>query len=270
MKRFAGYAIGVILFFAPFAIFQRAILYLLGQQYDPTIHTLCFRIPIEHILDGRFMAMGMVAIIGTILLLLISLFFGPLFCGKLCPAGAAPEYLSKMVPDRMKINWSRYVAVAPVRYGYLVAFMAAPLFGGYLACSYCNYYVFDLFINFIFRGYIVAFSSSLLLTLIVWLLVFGVFTQGGRGFCNFFCPVGALQSFVYYLGSKLSLTRNLTVDATACIQCGTCVRTCPMTCIQPGNDAVRANIHHCILCMECITNCPEQAISYKRIPREER
>ncbi len=54
-QRIFGYILGFIFFFAPFALFQRAILYLLGQNYDPTIHSLCFRIPIEHILNGHFL-----------------------------------------------------------------------------------------------------------------------------------------------------------------------------------------------------------------------
>ncbi len=269
-RRVFGYVLGFIFFFAPFALFQRAILYLLGQNYDPTIHTLCFRIPIEHILSGRFFAMGTVAVIGTIILLSIAFFVGPLFCGKLCPAGAVPEYLSKIVPARFKINWNDYVPVVPLRYGFLVGFLIAPLLGGYLACSYCNYYVFDLLVNFVFWGYAVAFSSSLLLTLILWLFLFGIFTQGGRGFCNFFCPVGALQNFVYYLGSKLSFTWRLKVHKDKCVQCGLCVKKCPMTCMNLEKTAVQSNIHHCILCLQCVANCPYQAITYDQGRKDEK
>jgi len=265
-----GYVWGFIFFFAPFALFQRGILYLLGQNYDPTIHTLCFRIPIEHILDGRFFAMGTVSVIGTIILLSSAFFVGPLFCGKLCPAGAVPEYLSKIVPPKFKINWNDYVSVVPLRYGFLVGFLIAPLLGGYLACSYCNYYVFDLLANFVFWDYAVAFSSSLLLTLILWLLLFGIFTQGGRGFCNFFCPVGALQNFVYYFGSKFSFTWRLKVDKDKCVQCGLCVKKCPMTCMNLEKTAVQSNIHHCILCLQCIAHCPYQAITYDQGRKDEK
>ncbi len=57
--------------------------------------------------------MGTVAVIGTIVLLIIAFLVGPRFCGKLCPAGAVPEYLSKMIPARFKINWNDYVPVVP-------------------------------------------------------------------------------------------------------------------------------------------------------------
>ena len=269
-RRIVGYIAGFIFFFAPFALFQRAILSVLGQNYDPTIHSLCFRIPIEHILNGRFFAMGTVAVVGTIVLLVTAFIVGPLFCGKLCPAGAMPEYLSKIAPARCTVNWNHYVPVVPLRYGFLAGFLLSPLWGGYLACSYCNYYVFDLLLNFVLRGYAVAFSSSLLVTLLLWLFLFGIFTQGGRGFCNFFCPVGALQSFVHSLGSKLSFTWKLAIQTDKCVQCGLCVKKCPMTCMHLSGNAVQANIHHCILCMECVVHCPCQAITYGQGKKEEK
>lgn len=269
-QRIVWYISGFMLFFAPVALFQRGILYVLGQNYDPTIHNLCFRIPIEHILNGRFFSMGIVAGVGTLLLLSTAFFFGPRFCGKLCPAGAVPEYLSKIMPEKYKINWHDYVEIVPVRYGFLLGFLLSPLFGGYLACAYCNYYIFDLLVNFMFWGYTVAFSSSLLVTLLFWLFIFGIFTQGGRGFCNFFCPVGALQNFVYYLGSRFSFVRRLEMHKEKCVQCGVCIKKCPMTCIRLEKNIVHGNIHHCILCMECVVHCPSKAIAYRQRKKDER
>ena len=268
-KRTSGYITGFALFFAPLALFQRVILLAMGQHYTPTIHTLCFRIPIEHILDGRFLQRGAVSIIGTTMLLAVSLFFGPLFCGKLCPTGALTEYLSRLLPDRIKINWSNYIPVPSIRYGFMAGFMAAPFWGGYMACSYCNYYVFDLFFNFILAGYsIIAFSSSLLLTILLWFFIFGIFTQGGRGFCNFFCPVGALQNLVYFLGSNLPWHRKIIIDYDRCVNCGLCIKQCPMTCMGSKHGKVEYSMHHCILCMECRDVCPHKAISYaKKIER---
>ena len=53
LKRLTGYALGFILFYAPVALFQRCLFYLLYGSWQPqSIHGLCFRIPIEHVLDG--------------------------------------------------------------------------------------------------------------------------------------------------------------------------------------------------------------------------
>jgi len=263
-KRIIGYIGGFILFFAPFALFQKAILFVLGQHDIPTIHTLCLRIPIEHILNGKFFYMGTVAVISTIILLIVAFFFGPLFCGKLCPAGALPEYLSKIVPNSLKIEWSKYLPMTALRAGFLAGFLLAPMWGGYLACSYCNFYVLDLFINYIFCGYTVAFSGSLILTGILWFFVFGIFTKGGRGFCNFFCPVGALQSLLYVIAIKFGIAKRLQINSAKCIGCGLCMAKCPMDAVHLTDKTARIAIYQCILCEECMQKCPSKAINYKR------
>ena len=266
-KRILGYAGGFILFFGPFALFQRAILFLLGRQAIATIHTLCLRIPIEKIISGDFFHMGTVSVISTIILIIVAFFFGPLFCGKLCPVGALPEYLSKLVPNSLKIEWAKYLPMTSLRAGFLLGFLIAPIFGGYLACSYCNYYVFDLFVNYIFWGYTVAFSGSLILTGILWFFIFGIFTKGGRGFCNLFCPVGALQALLYVIAAKLGLNRELQINYKKCIGCGSCAKVCPMNAVQLIGKAARISIYRCILCSECFNKCPTGAIFYARKAR---
>lgn len=268
LKRILGYLGGFVLFFAPFALFQRAILFFLGRQDIANIHTLCLRIPIEHITSGKFLHMGIVSVISTIILLTVAFFFGPLFCGKLCPVGALPEYLSKLVPNSLKIEWAKYLPMTSLRAGFLLGFLIAPVFGGYLACSYCNYYVFDLFVNYIFWGYTVAFSGSLILTGILWFFIFGIFTKGGRGFCNLFCPVGALQSLLYVIAAKLGLNRELQINCKKCIGCGSCVKVCPMDAVQLMGKAAHISIYRCILCRECVNKCPAGAIFYARKARK--
>jgi ferredoxin/menaquinone-dependent protoporphyrinogen IX oxidase len=57
--------------------------------------------------------------------------------------------------------------------------------------------------------------------------------------------------------NKLMTTRH-TIDAGACIGCGTCVRKCPVGAIDLGHHAVDRT--KCIACMGCVNNCPAQAI----------
>ena len=54
LRRLAGYLLGFVLFYAPFALFQKILGFLLkGKWQEQTIHSLCLRIPTEHLLDGR-------------------------------------------------------------------------------------------------------------------------------------------------------------------------------------------------------------------------
>lgn len=169
LKRLTGYALGFVLFYAPVALFQRCLFYLLYGSWQPqSIHGLCFRIPIEHILDGIIWRLTPISMLSTLLLLAAAFFLGPVFCGRLCPAGAFTEYLSKLVPSKFQINWHRYTEIAPIRYGMLAGFCLVPFFGGILACSYCNFFLFDLLANYYTRGYFISLTSSLLLTAVMW------------------------------------------------------------------------------------------------------
>lgn len=261
--RFWGYGLGFILFYAPFAFFQKTVLIFMGKDYEPTIHNLCLRIPIEHILDGRVLGAIGLSTVSTLILLGLAFVFGPVFCGRLCPSGALGEYVSRLVPERFKISWGEYLPVTYLRYGMLLGFIITPLWGGLLACAYCNFFVFDLLANYLLWGYAVSFTSSLLLTLILYLIVFGLFTKGGRGFCTFFCPVGAIQNFLHYWGRKIPVTYKLQINPSKCTACKMCVRKCPMQALLWQDGKLIYNSHICILCGDCSQLCPGGAIKYE-------
>ena len=245
--------------------FQRSVFYILyGEWISFTIHKLCFRVQIARLLDGRIMHHEAVMVISFLVLLFISFIWGPIYCGKLCPTGALTEYLSKLIPEKVKVDWTKYIDAIPVRYGVLTGFIILPLFKIIVACAYCNFYVFDLLINFYLRGYIVSLTSGLILTLLLWLVVLGVFTKGGRGYCNFLCPVGAFQNFIYYVGRKFSVSYKLKAQDDKCVGCGKCVNNCPMRAINLIDGKAKVNLHNCILCGECMACCPIKAIKYVR------
>lgn len=265
LRRLAGYLLGFVLFYAPFAVFQKIIGYFLtGKWQEQTIHSLCLRIPTEHLLDGKIFQYASISVFSLGILLVVAFFFGPIFCGRLCPAGAFTEYLSKLVPERLKIDWSKYTEIAPIRYGMLAGFCLVPFFGGILACAYCNFFLFDLLANYYSRGYFISLSSSLILTSILWLVIFGLFTKGGRGYCNFLCPVGAVQNLVHYFSSKLPFVYKMQVDRQKCIGCKKCVHSCPMQAVTLEDKKAEICLHNCIICGQCAYSCPVQAIHYGR------
>lgn len=58
-------------------------------------------------------------------------------------------------------------------------------------------------------------------------------------------------------GTKALINRH-TIDKNLCVECGLCVRSCPVSAI----DLVRGEIDGkaCIACLGCVNNCPEQAV----------
>ena len=74
-----------------------------------------------------------------------------------------------------------------------------------------------------------------------------------RPFCKYVCPLGAF----YALFQRFSFLR-LRVDREKCVDCGRCVRACPM-----GVDVLRSpNSPECIRCGACADGCPAKALRF--------
>jgi ferredoxin-type protein NapH len=265
LKRLPWYILGCFLFYAPFALFNKGIAWILGSKADPNIHSTCFRIPIvELFTEGKFDILSEWGL--SLTLLFVSAFLvGPFFCGRLCVAGAFGEYISRLVPDKWKIDWTRYVSPVPLRYGFLGGFIIAPIATGALNCAYCSYGFFERMITGGIWGDLGVLGSSTILTAGLWLGLFGLFTKGGRGYCNFMCPVGPMQSLIHSIGARLPFTYKLKYQKSACISCAGCVKACPMGALKLNEgkkNGVSYSIHNCITCRQCTSACPTGAISY--------
>ncbi len=263
-QRMQWYVFGFILFYAPFTLFARGIGKLVGQTPDITIHDTCFRIPIQNVLSGKWVELFSIWGISLTLMVISALLFGPFFCGKLCPTGGFSELLARYIPRRLQIDWSRFINPVPVRYGFLAGFVITPFISGNLECAYCSFTFLEKLMNAGFWSEMAMLSSCAILTGFLWLVIFGIFTKGGRGYCNFMCPVGAAQSFLHSVGRMVKWTGKLKLAESRCTNCGTCVDECPMGALEKSPDGghVQYNIHHCITCTQCVHACPHEALSY--------
>jgi len=76
-----------------------------------------------------------------------------------------------------------------------------------------------------------------------------------RGWCRYFCPVGALLAPF----NKISIL-HVSVNKKNCIHCNACSEVCPM-----GIDVPNMNRDpECILCGKCINVCPNNCIKFER------
>jgi ferredoxin-type protein NapH len=275
LRRIGFAVLGVILLYWPFALLTRLLLWVTGTPLLPDAHRICMRMPIQWLAQpwmyGTMIQQPLY--LGSVLVLpAIALFAGPLFCGWLCPAGGLTEHLSRLVPTRFQIDLSGKVNPVPVRYGFTGGMMIASFVGANVCCSFCNFTYTQNIISAVFGDFtgIAYWASFMIAGFVLWFFILGLFTRGGRGWCNFLCPAGALQGLTHSLGRWLRIGRSVQIDPSVCRTCKTCVSTCPTWAISSKEGQTQINIHGCNVCMDCAKACEHQAIAYKANKREPR
>lgn len=52
-------------------------------------------------------------------------------------------------------------------------------------------------------------------------------------------------------------------DQSRCVQCSTCVRTCPQTAVSLSGQVVSIDPGRCVGCLQCVHSCPAEALGYE-------
>ncbi|MDR0647750.1 MAG: 4Fe-4S binding protein [Synergistaceae bacterium] len=262
--RFLGYLGGFLLFYAPASLVQRLLISVFHLPGNADIHAVCSRVALTNLASGK--GISVISIVGIVfaLVFLSAFFLGPLFCGKLCPAGAFPEYLSRLIPEKFQVKLQSALNPAPVRYGMLAGFLIAPVMGYSVVCAYCNYTMFSRLTLSVLSLDVGILTSTNVITIFFWLIVLGAFTKGGRGYCSYICPVGAAQSLLHFLGAKFRFTYKLAFDPHRCVSCGLCAKECPTLALAVKDDGQLSYQRiSCLSCGQCIQLCPKKALVYK-------
>jgi len=164
---------------------------------------------------------------------ILSVFWGRIFCGYICPFGAIQELiffpgLQYKIPVGIRkfLNKIKYVLLV-----YLI--LRIMVTGEIILSSYTP------FKNLFTLG---GTPGTIVVTVVTALLSIVVF----RPFCRFFCPFGAFLGLLNYF------RKNEVVNTSKCVQCGKCTEKCPV-------DAIKDNeidMKECIVCCQCQDCCP--------------
>jgi polyferredoxin len=178
----------------------------------------------------------------------LTLLAGPVFCGWVCPLGSIQEWFGKLGRKIFKRRFNRLIpykvdrVLRYLRYlvlGWVVYMTAAT--GTLIFADIDPYFaLFNFWTSEVAIGGVIILISVLVLSLLV-----------ERPFCKYACPYGAVLG-VFNLFRIFKVRRN----ASTCINCRACDRTCPMNIPVSTGGAVRH--HQCITCLKCTSEqaCP--------------
>ena len=264
---------GFFLLVAPFSFLTTGILLAIGNQSDPTLHTLCFRMPLDWFFSGRmYMLIGSVAGAFVLVVVLASFFAGPVFCGWLCPVGSVSEGASRItpIPSKYRFKLKSTSTTSGLRYGFLFGFILVAIIAAYklvpaigsVCCRYCSASLLQNISLGIFGNpeAVAYWHSGGIIVLIAWLFIGGIAFAGGRGWCLFFCPLGAVSNIAHKAGARLGMLK-VKLNKEKCNGCTICKVNCPMWAIK-GDKQIDKSL--CIACGECTHACPVGVYSYGR------
>lgn len=220
----------------------------------------------------------------VVVLLLVTLLVGRVYCSVVCPMGILQDIVSWLSGRRKKMRnrfsyspekrWLRYgvfavfvaamaagvgsvvALLAPYSaYGRIAANLFAPIYRwgnnglAFLAERADSYafYETEVWLKSL-PTFLVAVATFIIIAILAW--------RNGRTYCNTVCPVGTLLGFL----SRFSLLRP-EIDAAKCKNCSLCARRCKAACIDYKHH--RVDHSRCVACMDCLDNCKHGAIKLR-------
>lgn len=223
------------------------------------------------------------SILVLMVLLLLTLLFGRIYCSVICPMGIFQDvmaWIARKINRKKTYSYSREKRL--LRYGILGITGIVFLVGGsillslldpysafgrmvvnvfrpvYSAANNLSAWIFNSFGNYTFYHtdiYVLS-MASLLVGIITFCGIGWLAWKYGRTWCNTVCPVGTLLGFL----SRYSLWR-IRIDTDTCISCGLCERQCKAGCID--SKAKKVDYSRCIDCYNCLSACHKHSIKYR-------
>jgi len=196
-----------------------------------------------------------------LLIILLELIFGRLFCGFICPMGNLItffDWLFKPVRKKKKKNKNLkillYIPPGIILLIILFKLLNINIIGLVDPLPIVHRFFTLAFIpvlNKIFRPGYETTSHALSFTYILPVILLSGLI-GERLWCRYICPLGFLHRLISLPARYLRKTDN-------CSSCSRCSQICPTNAINPDNP-IEYDKTMCILCFRCVDKCPGNTV----------
>ncbi len=196
----------------------------------------------------------------VVLILVLTVVFGRIYCSVICPMGVYQDVVSNISGRRkgkkMRFSYSgekkwlrRIVAI--------LYFVALCLGINVVVALLAPYSSYGRAVQSVFGIHGWGHSWPTIAVSAGTLVLIGILAwRNGRTWCNTVCPVGTVLGIF----SKYAIFRPV-IDTDKCVNCNACGKKCKASCIDTKNHAI--DYSRCVDCFDCIDNCSVGAISYK-------
>lgn len=231
------------------------------------------------------LATGSLFALGGVLVILLTLLAGRVYCSALCPLGILQDVISRFaglirrkphrLPPARPLTWLRQLFL----WGAAAAMLAG--WSGLTLALLDPYSNFGRLAAILFRPVLTRANNTavdltawlglpgperldlpatgaglLVLLPAAFLVLLTVLTVlRGRLYCNTICPVGTVLGFV----ANRAVLR-LRLDQSSCTKCTECLRHCKAQCIDLRAGTIDAS--RCVACYNCISACEHGGINY--------
>jgi len=236
----------------------------------------------------KFAVLFIPSSIGFIIILILTLFFGRVYCSSICPLGTVQDIASHIANKKKRKKkflyskeyfWLRYIILVVTilslfsgqllliilldpysNFGRILAQLFNPfinILNNFFAFTLEKLNIYSLYPIEIKSGYFIAALFPFLFLAFILFLSY----KRGRLYCNTVCPLGTLLGII----SKFTIFK-LKIDKTTCEGCGVCSKVCKSECIELKSKKI--DFSRCVACYNCLDVCPSDAINYQFISSE--
>ncbi len=232
----------------------------------------------------KFLTMAGLISAGFIIVILITLIFGRVYCSMVCPLGIIQDVIS-FFSKKFRGKKARFKYGKPknlLRYLFLAVAVIPLLFGTMtltgLLDPYSNFgrifsnlgrpmYISanNMVAELLIKMKIYAMSPEQLAPFDIPAVAYSVIILGviivlaskwGRLYCNTVCPVGTFLGLL----SRFSIFK-IKIDQSTCTKCAKCAIACKSQCINLKDQSV--DFSRCVGCFNCLHACNDRSINYR-------